>query len=188
MASGPSLTPEDAERCRGWPCIVVNDAWRLARWATVLYACDETWWRHHIDDVRAGFGGALWTHRWRHRVWPDLQMVIGEPGGGLSDKPGLIRFGANGGHQAMHLAFNAGARRIVTLGLDGGPVGGRSHFFGDHPKSLFKTSPFKAWHAAFEMLAKDLRARSVDVINCSPKTNLRCFPVRSVREVLELCA
>ena len=27
--------------------IAVNDAWRLAPWADILYACDGRWWRHH---------------------------------------------------------------------------------------------------------------------------------------------
>lgn len=185
LATGPSLTAEDVDWCRGWPCIAVNDAWKLAPWADALYACDFRWWEHHVDAVAAsGFAGQLWTYRWPQRLRPTIRMVAGEHGGGLSTKPGFVRFGANGGHQAMHLAFNWGARRIVCLGLDGGPAAGRSHFFGDHPKTLYRAPPIAEWHAAFDVLAKDLRAKEVEVINCSPLTNLKCWPVRSVREVL----
>ena len=41
LATGPSLTPDQAEYAKGKARVIaVNDAWRLAPWADILYACD----------------------------------------------------------------------------------------------------------------------------------------------------
>ena len=41
LATGPSLTPAQAEYAKGKARVIaVNDAWRLAPWADILYACD----------------------------------------------------------------------------------------------------------------------------------------------------
>jgi hypothetical protein len=44
VASGPSLCPSDVDRVRGRARVIaVNDGYRLAPWADVLYACDRRW-------------------------------------------------------------------------------------------------------------------------------------------------
>ena len=48
IASGPSLTQEDVDYCRGRGRIyAVNDVYRLAPWADVLFACDLAWWKRY---------------------------------------------------------------------------------------------------------------------------------------------
>jgi hypothetical protein len=49
IASGPSLTREDVDACRGAAGVVlaVNDTITYAPWADVLYACDRRWWQEH---------------------------------------------------------------------------------------------------------------------------------------------
>ena len=48
VASGPSLTAEDVDYCRERAAvIVVNDNYKLAPWADVLYAADPEWWDLH---------------------------------------------------------------------------------------------------------------------------------------------
>ena len=47
LGGGPSLNKEDIEYCRekkGVRFIAINDAYRLAPFADILYAADKKWW------------------------------------------------------------------------------------------------------------------------------------------------
>lgn len=102
---------------------------------------------------------------------------------GSENRPGLgrgpvIHQGGNGGYQAMNLAYLWGARAIVLLGMDcGAPVGEPTHWFGDHTGKLGNPVPaaFESWRKNFILLANDLAADGIRVINCSRKTTLECF-------------
>jgi hypothetical protein len=101
---------------------------------------------------------------------------------GLSTEPGLIHYNSNSGAQAMNLALHWGARRFVLVGYDMGPRGKRSHFFGDHPKGLRNESPWSQFVRNFGTIASDCKRLGLDVINTSPISHLRCFPVASLKE------
>src|SRR5688572_2955592 len=53
IGGGPSLTVEDVEVVKQAAMtdqvkvVAVNDAYRLAPWADVLYGFDWQWWEHH---------------------------------------------------------------------------------------------------------------------------------------------
>src|SRR5690349_852168 len=63
VASGPSLTQEDIDHCRPHvdATIVVNASFRLAPWATVLYAADREWWRHPAYGDAVAFAGLKYS-------------------------------------------------------------------------------------------------------------------------------
>ena len=95
----------------------------------------------------------------------------------------MIHEGGNSGYQAMNLAFNAGAKRIVLLGFDMQRTGDKAHWFGNHPGSMQVPSPYADWLKKFEPLAADLTAQGVEVFNCTRETALTCFkrvPLESV--------
>lgn len=79
---------------------------------------------------------------------------------------------ANGGFQAINLAYLAGAQRIYLFGFD--CKGG--HWHGDHPAGINSRLPHTLWLQHAKVLAGDLRDAKVTVMNCSPGTALRCFP------------
>lgn len=99
---------------------------------------------------------------------------------GLSGLPGMITYGANSGYQAIHLAYNLGASKIILLGYD---YGGNSHFFGDHPQPLRSGHDYRRWHSAIKILADDLKAAGVEVINCSRQSTIKCFPRADIAEI-----
>ena len=41
IAGGPSLTQNQVNMVEGFPTIAVNDAYKLAPWANILYGCDH---------------------------------------------------------------------------------------------------------------------------------------------------
>ena len=56
LGCGPSLNADQVVLLRGRARVIaINDAWRVAPWADVLYGCDGRWWRKHGGVP--GFGG-----------------------------------------------------------------------------------------------------------------------------------
>jgi len=173
--------------------IAVNDAWRIAPWADVLYGADGPWWMHHRGVPR--FAGEKWTQdkgpnslsRPRGGCAADLyglSVARSEANGpGVSLDPGYIRQGANSGFQALNLAALFGAARIWLLGFDMQHTGGRKHFFGPHPGPLDRGHSFKKWVAAFNTAAPQLAAAGIEVINCTRETALACFPRVAIEDL-----
>ena len=180
VASGPSLTVEQTQlvedarvagRCH---VIVVNDNWRLLPDADVLYAADSRWWRLHWTAVSTGFRGEMWTCKRETAKQYGLCHIDSTPRHqGLSRTPGLIHEGGNSGYQAIGLAYNFGATRIVLIGYDmQHRPGDRPHWFGKHPAGLSNAGGVKDWAPRFNALADDLRAEGVELLNCSLRTAL----------------
>lgn len=184
LGTGPSLTAEDVAFVQGKaPVIAVNDAYRLAPWADVLYACDAKWW-----DVHQGVpsvAGMKLTLEARAEQWPGVRGLARTGDRGIETDPTGVRTGQNSGYQAMNVAVHLGARRILLLGYDMAPSAeGRSHWFGDHPLRLRRPSPYALFRDRFASAVEPLAALGVEVINCSRQTALTCFPRQSLAEAL----
>jgi hypothetical protein len=188
IASGPSLTEDDVALVKDWrdqgkgKVCVINTTFRLAPWADVLYACDRAWWDKYGEEAKI-FTGKKYCYAQGGEPW-GAERVTGHHGGGLCNQPGEIRTGGNSGHQAVSVVYNLGAKRIILLGFDMGRTGGKSHWHGDHPHGLSNGGNYPQWIEYFRMLAKDLKAKGVDVINCTRTTNLDCFPQADIASVL----
>ena len=167
IASGPSLTLEDCEtvRASGHPVIVTNTTFRLCPWADVLFAFDGKWWKEYCKEVEAKFKGA--------------KMTCSSAGAAYGAKSLLYQdwynpFG-NSGASAVSLAVAAGARKIVLIGYDCQKTDdGRIHWHGDHPPQLGNAKSMRLWPKHFVAVAK--MAKDVEIINCSRRTALTCFP------------
>lgn len=194
--SGPSLTPEVADLCRGFPVIAVNDAWRQLPFADVLYACDAEWWRHHRGCPE--FAGERWSlhgnamHNDKGAVAEQfgLSLVKGTDGEGFSFDPAVIHYGEMGGFQAVNMAGHrlGWKGRIVLVGFEMTAVEGHRHFFGEHPKGLRATrigrgGAYERGIACFERAAKTLPT-GIEIVNCTPASALRAFRMMDLRDAL----
>lgn len=189
LASGPSLASEELSLLHGLPVIAINDSWRKYPDAEILYACDPPWWKHH-SGVPA-FMGERWSQHKGAATWPaeaaamHINVIRSASQAGISTDPSLIHTGANSGFQALNLAILAGASRVLLLGYDMQETGGRTHWFGDHPAGLKRTSPYALFRKSFEDAADQIASLGVEVINCSRETSLTCFPRVALSEVLK---
>lgn len=186
VATGPSAGTADLEivMAGGWPCVVINDAWRLAPWAHLLYACDTSWWRYHGAAVCSGFAGERWTQCEIAAREFGLRRIAGVDAAGLSEDPRLIYFNANSGAQAMNLAMHRGARRFVLVGYDMGAVGGMEHFFGSHPEPIARPTPYDQLLRNFAVIARDCERLGLPVVNASLVSRLTCFPKSDLASAL----
>jgi hypothetical protein len=190
IGGGTSLTLEQlrtvamarlAQKCR---VIAVNDAAFVAWWADWLHACDEQWWTWH-GQVARRFPGTRTT------VCPGVlaSHVTGylQPTGisGFDPDPASIRTGGNSVYQAMHIAIQAGAKRIGLVGVDmkAGPDG-RMHWFGEHPDMI--RPDFAADLAPhFASLKPTLAEREIEVMNASPGSALTDFSIVPLGRIFE---
>ncbi len=190
LACGPSLTDADvlnAHGSAGVRTIAVNNSWRMAPFADALYAADPDWWLHCAPPLDA-FHGERWT---QHRQWnqrpkpPKVQEIQSELGDKISDDPSYIYTGSNSAFQAMGLAINWGARRVIFLGLDlSRDPDGRNHWFGDYPDPIRNCQSYPRFIQAFETVAPILQERGIQVINASRRTALNCFPKMTIEGAL----
>lgn len=182
IGGGPSLTADDVHAAQGHGrTIAINDAWRLAPWADVLYACDGRWWDHHHEPVAAGFPGRKITQDEDAAKAYGIELIRSVDQPGLSPVPGKIHRGHNSGYQAINLALLMGAKEIILLGYDMQATD-KTHWFGDHPAPLQVKSPFDLFISKFETIKPE--DYGIRIINCSRQTALTCFEDMSLESVL----
>ncbi len=185
LGGGPSLTPADVEAVRERARVIaVNNAYQIAPWADVLYAADAAWWSVHKGAP--SFTGLKFSLEKRAGVWPGVNVLENMGNKGLELAPTGLRTGHNSGYQSIGLAFHLGAAKVLLLGFDMKPVGGKSHWFGEHPAPLVNTKPetFRNFCKHFQTLVEPLRQQGVTVINCTPESALDCFPKMALRDAL----
>jgi len=191
-ASGPSLTKEDCDKVRKHCDVViaVNDTWRMVN-ADHLYGADRNWWQMHHADIVKDFAGKCWScetsqsTNWGKHSIEGITLLRCETDpsvhSGLSTDPETVHTGGNSGYQAINLALHLGATTIILLGFDMCWNGGKSHWFGDHPKGLNNATPNK-YIAAFRTIKPE--AYGIEILNCSRHTALDAFPVVSLEDAL----
>jgi hypothetical protein len=154
-----------------------------APWADVLYGADAAWWVFHAQHALK-FAGLKVT---ASSTVPFRDVLHLKPTGGegFDPDPACLRTGCNSSYQAAHLAAHAGATRILLCGVDMHARGG-SHHHGDHPSPLRNTtdSSFERMRRHFATLVAPLQERGVEIFNCSPGSDLDCFPHRDIRDLL----
>ncbi len=207
IASGPSLKAEDVDYVKGKAAVIaINDASRLAPWADVIYSSDKLWMMQHARQLRPLPGLKVRVHNGQDkptarpvdgRHCPDcrLRLPTGRPcwcagmitlrnGGytGLSLDPEFLVTGDNSGTAAINVAVHLGAKRILLLGYDMGTHHGRRHFFDTEPQSC--SSPFDKFRKLTATMVEPLKATGIEVLNCSRRTALECFPQMPLREAL----
>lgn len=187
-ATGPSLTQEMADLCRGYNCIAVSDAYKLMPFAPVMYSCDVAWWKYHKGCP--DFAGEKWSsHGWnandKASIAPKygLHLVNGLHGKGFSMQQDTIHYGSNSGFQAVNLALLFGATRVALIGFDMQVVNGKQHFFGTHPAGLNRSIGFQRFIMHFEIASRHMPP-GIEIINCTPGSALTVFPVGDLKEVL----
>lgn len=177
LASGPSMSAEVAEQVRraGIPAVVVNNTFRLAPWAQMLYAADTEWWQH-TQDARKFAGLKVSVDSGAPIKGVHLLRPTGDTG--FDPDPTCIRTGGNSGYQAVHVAAQAGAARILLCGFD--MRGEHWHTRHQHPMRETGPDTYRRWIERFETL----KLCPAEIVNCTPGSALRCFKEQSLEDAL----
>lgn len=153
----------------------------------MVYFADLRWWNWH--NARAefkAFSGHKVTIENTGMLVKDenVHMLHNYENEKLSENPNGIHTGSNGGYQALNIAYLAGAKRILLLGYDMRYTGGKSHWHAGHPVKVPEQHYSGMYAKKFDTMLPQLKARGVEVINCSLGSTIRCFPFKSLEEAL----
>ena len=171
IASGPSLTADDCVlvETSGLTTIAVNSSWRLARFASVIYAGDACWWDAYGGEIDIDAERVTCSRQAASKHGIKHHSMYGE---------------YNSGMRAIQLAIDRGAKRIVLLGFDCSLENG-IHWHGPHDKtSNPDVVKVKKWHRQFSRIAAMAKHRRIEVINCSRHTELDCFERVALEDAL----
>jgi hypothetical protein len=158
----------------------------------VVYGCDPAWWKSvqglpNFHGLKIAWSGAALEY-------PDVRKVeIAKEGKrvyswSLHPAPGSpIGGGGSSAFQALNLALQWGARKIILVGCDNTDAHGL-HWYGrnnwQHANNP-DAGCFRRWNEAFDAAPRVLREIGAEVINCSPLTALKTFPVMSIEDALK---
>ena len=191
LASGPSMTRAQCDLVRGtdWTAVAINETWRLASWAAVLYGCDWAWWAAKAPTIGEFDGlrviGTVPTVRNKAQFPPEMEgqaaqlnylRVVAGQSQPLWKGP-AVGAGSNSAFQVANWAARCGATRLVLLGVDCHSPnvhwhGGHTHPMAQNQKPNLMTT----WLAAWRNAAPQFTERGISVINCAPGSALDCFP------------
>lgn len=193
IASGPSTKKSGYARLRErLPVIAIKENVDLTPWADVVYGCDAAWWRKRVGLPE--FKGLKVSWKGNNTspapLYPGIKLVdITPQSDELVFAPlGKLGAGGNSGFQALNLAVQFGAKRLLLIGFDMHDRSG-AHWYGRNnwPGGNNPTEDnFRRWRRAFELAAPVLRERGIEVFNASEFSSLRCFERRKVDEALSL--
>jgi len=179
IGGGPSLTEGQVFYAKGKAKVIgINDAYRIAPWLDILYACDLKWWGWHREQTLELKCLKITPDKAAAEQFKDLTYIEGAHGKGLATKPNQIHYGKNGGYQAINLAVHTGAKKIILLGFDQRFPKNKSHWFGEHPDKV--RSIYSNWRGHWESIVEPLKKLKVEVINCTPKSALTVFPTKEL--------
>lgn len=100
--------------------------------------------------ARAHFKGELWSSTEDAAIRFNLNYIPRRGGEGY--EPGIVYTGYNSGYQAVQLALQWGAKKIILLGFTMNHIGGKKHWHPDHAGNNPSVNCFLKWTAAFNRL------------------------------------
>lgn len=103
----------------------------------------------------------------------------------LTAPPGTIGWGGNSGFQALNLAVQWGAARVVLVGYDMTLAHG-THWHGRHGAGLHNPTDrsIARWRAVLDGAAEQLAALGIDVVNTSAISALTRYRRASLEEAV----
>lgn len=188
IGGGPSHVAFDLQLLRGHRFIAINSGCRrvrpIARAEDMLYFTDNSWNVNHPELLDTWPGMAVCANRHAKARLGDAVLRI--------DPYRLVEFMvaapdhvmASSGHMAASLAALMGARRIVLIGFEGGPVNGRTHGHNDYPQQNLEAYE-ERFLPGWAGIAPAFVRLGVEVINATPGSVIREFPFIPLAEALQ---
>lgn len=151
-------------------------------WVDVCWFGDERWYWWHKKSLD-NFRGILATCRVRlHNKNRILGCHRGK-GEGIDTRPRYISWNKSSGASAINLAYHFGVKTIVLLGFDMRRVSNRPNWHVDHPSP--NKDPYPRFLRPFKAIAKDAKHLKVEIINATPESTIKEFPIMTLEEYLE---
>lgn len=179
----------DLEAVRGRARVIaIKSAWRRVPFADVLYGLDRGWWIANKGVPE--FAGlkvspaptACTMYGLRRVTLKPVANIVSGPVGVLGC--GLRIGGGHSGFQAINLAVQFGARRIVLMGFD--MTLARGSHWTDDMRGVAKPDAkrIEGWRIAMDDAAPQFVRLGVEVINATPGSALTAYRFMPLREAV----
>lgn len=187
VCGGPSFASVDVELLRGRRAMVVNSSLYSVPFAQVLFFGDERWELQNRAAVKA-FQGRVLSSTWGHVNCNYIEFLRrpkpSEVPAGLSANPCEAWMRHTSARGAINVLCHLGVKKIVTLGLDGGPdKNGRTHHHQPHSHGMM-SDIWTLQRAELEGVAPVLKSRGVELVNASPGSRIPFWPIVKLEDCL----
>lgn len=194
VGCGPSLSPDQLGKVKHLKRFGANRSFEFD--LDVVLGCNYQFWDHYyarIKDYRC--------HKWTTRPelcgkYPGLNYIEERWEDSLSTDPAYVCAHHGSGPQILNMALHYGCKVMLLIGWDMRYPGkvdrrtytGRRHYFGEDELTATHW-PMTGENGELsglirEMETIDAGALGVEIINCTPDSAMRCFPMMDLDTAL----
>lgn len=186
LAPAPTLTTEAVAATEHLVTVAVGDAYRLAPHARAIYHSDANWWVEHWPKIAKSHPNTLKLSQDPGVPFREVCIMLSTGERGFDPDPSFLRDGNNSGYACLSAFAHTRPARVILLGFDMHQRNG-AHFFGEHPRGLRKTEPhaFARWIRNFREVRGEYEHMGIDIVNCSPDSDLAAFRKSTLAEELK---
>ena len=186
IGTGPSLTAEQLDQVSHLRRFASNRAFEFD--PDVLHGCNYQFWDTYWEQVKD-----LRCHKWTTRPelkgkYDGLNYIREEWIDGLSTDKSYIAAHHGTGPQVVNLAFHYGCEVMILIGWDMRHKGDR-HYFGEYPNSCNHVTRNLGPDGELTGLIKEMETihpedYGIEIINCTPDSAMKCFPMMDLDKAL----
>jgi len=189
LGGGPSVAAVSVSGLQGRRVIAVNQSHKIAPFAEVCFFADCSWWHRFGERELLGFSGLKVTTCIKLLGVKGVKVCRKQTSpAGLVFGGGALSWNRSSGACAINLAVALGAKRIVLLGFDMRDVGERAHWHDDYAPIQQKVlrlvgrarkveAPYSKFLISFAAIARDAERRRIEIVNATPGSAIREFPI-----------
>jgi hypothetical protein len=179
--------------------IGINISFMIGDWIDMMFFGDEKFYTIYKEHLAMFPGLKVSCHvNMKSVPWIKYLEKDGRKAQGISPKPNAVGWNNNSGAAAISVAANAGAKRIMLLGFDMcKDEKNRKHWHNVYAsietRQIIKARninrvaplPFERHLRGFPAIARDAKARGIEILNVSPDSKITVFPKVSVKDILK---
>jgi hypothetical protein len=178
VGGGPSVAGQNIKLLRGRKVIAVNSSFVIVPSADVLFFGDGRWWNLNREVVLRDFKGEIVTVASESIGDKEAasRLRLLKKSLEWSDDHGTAFVRRTSVTGAINFGYHRGARKFVLIGIDGGPVNGKTHHHKPHPWAQPPSWPSEQLKD-FTAMADALKTRGVSIVNASPGSAVKLWPI-----------
>lgn len=174
--------------------IGINVAYLIGDWIDMVFFGDNGFFLKHKGPLYKWPGMKVSCANGSKKYpWVKFLSMDGSHAQGITTNPKMISWNGNSGAAAITVAANAGAKRIFLLGFDMKlSETDDQHWHGLYkdpnkaPNARKKNLPFMRHLRGFPAIARDARARGIEIYNVCPDSAIEEFPKITLEQALLL--
>jgi hypothetical protein len=179
--------------------IGINVSYLIGTWIDMVFWGDLKFFNAHKERLVNWPGLKVTCHASAERVpWVKYLAKDTKHSAGITTNSDMVSWNSNSGSSAISVAANMGAKRIILLGFDMNYNEGNSRHWHNLYKSATPPNPnrrganvrfthlfsFERHLHGFPYIARDAKARGIEIINLSPLSAIKDFPKYTLKEFL----